>query len=44
MAEIMNDLVIYPSLFIAHFHHSSVIFIPFANQYISLDVRIWETK
>lgn len=41
MAGIMNDLVIYPSLFIAHFHRSSVIFIPVANQYIFLDVRAW---
>lgn len=37
-AKIMNNLVIYLSLFIAYFHHSSAIFIPSASQYIFLDV------
>jgi len=41
MAEIMNDLVIYLSLYIAYFHHGSATFIPSASQYIFLDVRDW---
>lgn len=39
MAEIMNDLVIYLSLFIAYFHHSSAIFFPLQA---STSSSMWE--